>query len=86
MCYTPGMSSAAKVLTWNGRDLPEALRELPPGTYTLERVESAEEAGITPETEAGILRAMESAERGDVRPWDEVKARLEARLSLRRAG
>ncbi len=55
------MSSAAKVIDWNGRDVPEALpellRELPPGQYTLERVLTAEEAGLTPEQELGILHA-----------------------------
>jgi hypothetical protein len=57
------MSGAAKVIDWNGRDVPEALqellRELPPGQYTLERVLPAEEAGLTPEQELGIFLARE---------------------------
>ena len=53
----PGVSSAAKVIDWNGRDVPEALpellRELPPGQYTLERVLPAEEAWAHAGTGAG---------------------------------
>lgn len=87
MCYTPSaMSDAARVMEWNGRDLPEALRELPPGTYTLERVEAAEEAGLTPEEEEGIRLAMAQVERGETVPWETVRAEIEARLSARLNG
>lgn len=41
------MGDAAKAIHWNGRDLPEALRELPLGAYSLERFETAAEAGLT---------------------------------------
>jgi hypothetical protein len=78
------MSSAAKVIDWNGRDVPEALpellRELPPGQYTLERVLTAEEAGLTPEQELGILHAREQVARGEVRSWEEVRAQLAGRF------
>ena len=51
------MSGAAKVIDWNGRDVPEALpellRELPPGQYTRERVLNAEEAWAHAGTAAG---------------------------------
>jgi hypothetical protein len=79
------MSSAAKVIDWNGRDVPEALpellRELPPGQYTLERVLTAEEAGLTPEQEQGILSALASLDRGEGIPWEKVRADMEARLA-----
>lgn len=80
------MSNAAKVLEWNGRDLPEALRELPPGTYALERVESAEEAGLTPAQVEGVLHARAQVARGETTPWETVRAELEARHAPRRAG
>ncbi|MFO0628083.1 MAG: hypothetical protein U0325_21085 [Polyangiales bacterium] len=43
------MSSAAKVIDWNGHDVPEVLRALPPGRHVFERIESAAEAGSTDE-------------------------------------
>jgi hypothetical protein len=51
------VSSAAKVIDWNGRDVPEALpellHELPPGQYTLEQVLPAEEGWAHAGTGAG---------------------------------
>jgi hypothetical protein len=78
------MSRAAKVIDWNGRDVPEALpellHELPPGQYTLERVLTAAEAGLTPEQELGILHAREQFARGEVRSWEDVRAELAERF------
>ncbi len=78
------MSSAAKVIDWNGRDVPEALRALPPGRYVFERVESAEEAGLTDEEQEGLRVGMAEIARGETVPWetirDEHRARLAARL------
>ena len=86
MCYTPGsMSDAARVMDWNGRDLPEALRELPPGHYVLERVESPEEAGLTPAQVEGIRDAIRSLDRGEGIPWETVHADLRARIAAREA-
>jgi hypothetical protein len=80
------MSDAAKVLDWNGRDFPEALRDLPPGHYLLERVETAAEAGLTPEQEDGVIHALEQADRGETTPWEVVRARLAGRIGATRAG
>jgi hypothetical protein len=41
-----------RVLLWNGRDLPEELRGLPPGTYLLERLDDPEEAAPAPKAAA----------------------------------
>lgn len=80
------MSDAAKVLDWNGRDLPEALRDLPPGHDLLERVETAAEAGLTPEQEDGVTQALAQADRGETTPWEVVRTRLAGRIGTTRAG
>ncbi len=85
--YTPGMSSAAKVIDWNGHDVPETLptllRELPPGQYTLERVLTPEEAGLTPDQAEGIRAALRSLDRGEGIPWETVRADLLERIARR---
>jgi hypothetical protein len=48
------MGDAAKVIDWNGTDLPAELRELPPGRYHLAAVRGAP-------TAEEIARATESA-------------------------
>ena len=52
----------SKVVDWNGRDIPEELRSLPPGRYVLERVDST--PPLTPEEEAGLEAAIQSIRRG----------------------
>ena len=60
-----GMPRRARVVTWNGQDVPPELRELPAGRYVVEAVE--EEAPVlTPEEEAGIEAALESYRQGRV--------------------
>lgn len=44
----------AHVLRWNGKDIPEQLRELPAGTYVVEAVD--EPRSVTSEEEQGLLR------------------------------
>jgi|JI8StandDraft_1071087.scaffolds.fasta_scaffold1146863_1 hypothetical protein len=84
------MRSAAKVIDWNGHDvpdtLPELLRELPPGQYILERVLTPEEAGLTPEQEEGIRAALRSLDRGEGIPWETVHADLLERVARRDVG
>lgn len=77
------MSNAAKVLDWNGRDLPEALRDLPPGHYVVERVETAEEAGLTDEQQEGLRVGMAEIARGETVPWETIRAEHRARLAAR---
>jgi hypothetical protein len=54
--------SAAKTLTWDGRELPPELRDLPPGRYTVEPVE---EWGLSDGEEAGLEEAIAAADRGE---------------------
>jgi hypothetical protein len=53
------MARRARIATWNSKDLPLELRDLPAGRYVIEAVE--EEAPVlTPEEEAGLDAALES--------------------------
>jgi hypothetical protein len=59
------MARRARIVTWNGRDLPAELRELPAGRYVVEAIE--EEAPVlTQDEEAGIEAALESYRQGRV--------------------
>jgi hypothetical protein len=69
----------ARVLHWNGRDLPDELRELPAGRYVLERADEAPE--LTAEEEEGLRRALASVAEGRGRPLDTVRASIDASLS-----
>ena len=53
------MPRRARILTWNGKDVPSELRDLPAGRYVIEAVED-EAPALTPEEEAGIEAALES--------------------------
>ena len=58
------MVRRARILTWNGKDVPTELRDLPEGRYVVEAVED-EAPALTPE-EAGIEAALESYRQGRV--------------------
>jgi hypothetical protein len=66
------MSRTAKVVTWNGRDIPSELRDLPAGRYVIEALED-EAPALSPDEEAGIEAALESYRQGRV--VDAVRAR-----------
>ena len=57
------MPRRARIFTWNGKDVPTELRDLPAGRYVIEAVED-EAAALTPEEEAGIEAALESYRQG----------------------
>jgi hypothetical protein len=59
------MTRTAKVVTWNGKDVPTELRELPAGRYVVEALDE-EAPALTPEEEAGIEAALESYRQGRV--------------------
>ena len=60
-----GMSRSARVVTWNGKDVPVELRELPAGRYVVEPVDD-EAPALSPDEEAGIEAALESYRQGRV--------------------
>ena len=57
-----GMARTAKVVTWNGKDVPAELRELPAGRYVVEAIDDA--PALSPDEEAGIEAALESYRQG----------------------
>lgn len=85
--FLDAMSGAVKVIHWNGRDVPEALpellRDLPPGQYSLERVLTPSEAGLTTQQEDGIRAALRSLERGEGIAWETVREGLLAQIDRR---
>ena len=56
------MTRPARVVTWNGKDVPAELRELPAGRYVIEAVDDAAPA-LSEDEEAGIEAALESFRR-----------------------
>jgi hypothetical protein len=60
-----GMPRRSRVVTWNGKDIPPELRELPAGRYVVEAVDD-EAPALLPEEEAGLDAALESYRQGRV--------------------
>jgi hypothetical protein len=59
------MTRHARVVNWNGKDVPAELRELPAGRYVVEAVDD-EAPALSPEEEAGIEAALEFYRQGRV--------------------
>ena len=59
------MPRRARIVTWNGKDVPSELRDLPAGKYVVEAVEGKAPA-LTPEEEARIEAALDSFRQGRV--------------------
>lgn len=68
----------SRVIHWNGKDLPEELRELPAGRYLIEPVDEAPE--LTDDEEDGIRQALASLHAGRGRTPAEVRQTLDALL------
>lgn len=49
------------IVTWDGKNLPKELRDLPPGTY---QIEPAEAPALTAEEEEGLRAALRSVRPG----------------------
>jgi hypothetical protein len=62
--------AGARVLRWNGHDLPDELRELPAGTYVVEAVDAPL---LTAEEDQGLERALASLRAGKGRSVDQVQ-------------
>ncbi len=75
-----GMTRPARVVTWNGKDVPPELRELPAGRYVVEAVEE-EAPALSPEEEAGIEAALESYRQGRVVDAKRAREIIDAALS-----
>lgn len=70
--------AGARVLHWNGKDIPEELRELPAGTYVVEAVDEA--PSLTSEEEQGIAQALSSLRAGKGRTADQVRQTIDSIL------
>jgi hypothetical protein len=70
--------AGARILHWNGKDIPEELRELPAGTYVLEAVDKA--PMLTPDEEQGLVEALASLRAGDGRSGDQVRQTIASLL------
>ena len=75
------MNRRARVVNWNGKDVPPELRELPAGRYVVEAVED-EAPPLSADEEAGIEAALESYRHGRV--VDAKRARQIIDAALRR--
>lgn len=69
----------SRIVDWNGKDVPEGLRELPAGRYVLESVDEAPE--LTQEQEEGLRMALASLEAGEGQGLEEVRRHLTGILS-----
>jgi hypothetical protein len=54
-----------RIVTWNGKDVPTELRDLPDGRYVVVAVDD-EAPTLSPKEEAGIEAAIESYRQGRV--------------------
>lgn len=75
------MPRRARIVTWNGKDVPTEFRDLPAGRYVVEAVED-EAPPLSPKETAGIEAALESYRRGRV--VDAQRAREIIDAALRR--
>jgi hypothetical protein len=73
------MPRHARIVTWNGKDVPTELRDLPAGRYLVEPVEE-EAPTLSPEEEAGIEAALESYRQGRVLDAERAREIIDAAL------
>jgi hypothetical protein len=71
------MTRPARVVTWNGTDVPDELRELPAGRYVVEAIDD-EAPALSPDEEAGIEAALESYRQGRVIDATRVRQIIDA--------
>lgn len=68
--------AGARVLHWNGKDIPEVLHELPAGTYVVEAVDTA--PTLTADEDRGLAEALASLRAGEGRTVDEVRQTIDS--------
>lgn len=66
------------IVSWNGKDLPEALRSLPAGRYAVEPIDAA--PPLSADEEAGLESALRSLREGKGVSADEARRAVEAKL------
>lgn len=70
--------AGARVLHWNGKDVPDELRALPAGTYVVEAVGEISE--LTQEEDEGLGRALASLRAGKGRTIEQVRQTIDSIL------
>ncbi len=70
--------AGARVVHWNGKDVPDELRELPAGAYLLEPVDRS--PPLTAEEEDGLRAAMASLRADTGRTVDQVRQSIDTIL------
>ena len=73
------MPRTARVVTWNGKDVPAELRELPAGRYVVEAIDDDAPA-LSADEEAGIEAALESYRQGRVMDAKRARQIIDAAL------
>jgi len=73
------MAQRTRILSWNGKDVPAELRELPAGRYLVEAVEEVAPQ-LSPDEEAGIEAVLESYLQGRVVDADRAREIIHAAL------
>jgi hypothetical protein len=73
------MTRRARIVTWNGKDVPSELRDLPAGRYVVEALDD-EAPALSPEDEAGIEAALESYRQGRVVDAQRARQIIDAAL------
>lgn len=68
--------AGAHVTHWNGKTIPKKLRELPPGTYMVEAVETA--PALTAEDDQGLADALASLRVGEGLTVDQVRQTIDS--------
>ncbi len=76
------MGDAARVIDWNGKDVPPELASAPPGRYRLVAVEEDDRFELTPALEAKIERGRADVRAGRTVPWETVKAEIAAKIAV----
>ena len=66
------MSERTRIVSWNGKDVPAELRELPAGRYLVEPIEDRAPL-LSSDDEAGIEAALESYRQGRVLSADRAR-------------
>jgi hypothetical protein len=73
------MAQRSRIVSWNGKDVPAELRELPAGRYLVEAVED-DAPRLASDEEAGIDAALQSYDQGRVVDADRAREIINAAL------
>lgn len=74
------MRDAAKVIDWNGTDVPAEFTALPPGRYRVELVEGAADDELTDADRASALAGLRDIRAGRTFTVAEADARMRAAI------